>query len=534
MQSIFFKIYGGMILTVLIVVFIANATAIQVNHFRLENYIRSISSGTFSLIEDAMQRHEPQQQQQWLDVVEKLSSIKIDLLDLQTQSFSARELEQLDQGLLLVKADDAGSKTDIYKSLADEPKWVLHTQISDINEQLARLTALLIVNEIQRQEELDVSEVLNTLNQRFDFSLNVIPTEQLQLSYAQMRLLQRKEMVIHLQESTFALPAISVYSPLPGRDDILQFGPVELFEWAPKKPIYALVFISFSVITGICYLLIRPLQIRLNRMAKEVAHMGGNASASGRYSVRVTGNDVLTQLGENINAMAGRIQSLLSAQKELTRAVSHELRTPIARINFHLAILEEHLQPHLTAKHQKYIDGIYQDADDLEALVDEILSYATLEQAQPELNIARINLSQELALLVEELVPIRPDIDFISTLADDIYVLVDRHYFMRACKNLLVNAQRHAKKQVQISLSQQSGNFKLVVDDDGLGIAKQDRVAIFEPFKRLDASRNRASGGYGLGLAIVFQIMRWHHGRVDVDDAPIGGSRFILQWPREK
>ncbi len=61
----------------------------------------------------------------------------------------------------------------------------------------------------------------------------------------------------------------------------------------------------------------------------------------------------------------------------------------------------------------------------------------------------------------------------------------------------------------------------------------EDKEHIFTPFKRLDPSRNKAFGGYGLGLAIVFQIMRWHHGNVFVEDSPLGGSSFVLQWPKD-
>ena len=527
MQSIFLKIYGGVIITVLIVGLLANSAALHLNRYRLENYIQSISSGTFYLIEEAVQRQQPEQRQHWLEVVEKLTDVSVDLLPLQHISFTQGERQRLAAGELLVKTHDGGKNTHIYKALSEQPDRVLHTRLFDINEQLSRLSALLILNELQRHPDRVVAEMLADLNKRFNFHLALWPMEGLQLSYAQLRLLQRHEMVIHLQEDEFAKPSISAYAPMPESDKVLQVGPVEFFEWAPVKQIYWMVFISFAVITFICYLLIRPLQKRLNRLADEVSDIG-----SDRVKVQVTGNDVLTHLASNINDMSERIQHLLSTQKELVQAVSHELRTPIARINFHLAILEEHLPETETKRVQKYIDGIYQDADDLEHLVDEILSYAMLERAEPDLNIASFNLHSELHKLVAEITPMRQQIQFTIDVPVELRISADAHYFMRACKNLLVNAQRHAHSQVQASLLSHGNSYHLVIDDDGPGIPEQHRETVLQPFMRLDASRNRASGGYGLGLAIVFQIMRWHHGTVTVEDAPLGGCRFSLRWPK--
>ena len=69
------------------------------------------------------------------------------------------------------------------------------------------------------------------------------------------------------------------------------------------------------------------------------------------------------------------------------------------------------------------------------------------------------------------------------------------------------------------------------VDDDGPGIPAESRDQVLQPFTRLDVSRSRKTGGYGLGLAIVQRIMRWHRGEVRVGDAPLGGARLTLVWP---
>ena len=110
-------------------------------------------------------------------------------------------------------------------------------------------------------------------------------------------------------------------------------------------------------------------------------------------------------------------------------------------------------------------------------------------------------------------------------------VKLDTRLMGRAVKNLLRNAHRHASLQIQLSYTQTDELASIVVEDDGSGVPEQDRERIFAPFARLDAARDRESGGVGLGLAIVSQIARWHSGKVWVEDGEMGGARFVIQWP---
>ncbi len=107
----------------------------------------------------------------------------------------------------------------------------------------------------------------------------------------------------------------------------------------------------------------------------------------------------------------------------------------------------------------------------------------------------------------------------------------DAGQLARVVRNLVDNAERHAAGAVSLTLAERAGRVLLTVADDGPGIAVADRARIFERFTRLDDARARRTGGYGIGLAIVHQVVTAHQGRVTVDDAPGGGARFVIDLP---
>lgn len=101
-----------------------------------------------------------------------------------------------------------------------------------------------------------------------------------------------------------------------------------------------------------------------------------------------------------------------------------------------------------------------------------------------------------------------------------------------AVSNLLANALRYAKNSVQVSVVRDQDLYRLEVEDDGDGIPESDRIAIFRAFTRLDTSRNRQTGGFGLGLAIVARIAALHRGRAIAGTSTrLGGARLALEWP---
>jgi two-component system sensor histidine kinase RstB len=110
--------------------------------------------------------------------------------------------------------------------------------------------------------------------------------------------------------------------------------------------------------------------------------------------------------------------------------------------------------------------------------------------------------------------------------------IADKRYLHRVLQNLAGNATRYAEGKIIVSAGVRKGEAFVSVEDDGQGIPEKDRERVFIPFARLDDSRTRSTGGYGLGLSIVSRIAFWFNGKMKVDESPsLGGARFVMTWP---
>ncbi|MBV8464803.1 MAG: hypothetical protein JO218_02550 [Burkholderiales bacterium] len=244
---------------------------------------------------------------------------------------------------------------------------------------------------------------------------------------------------------------------------------------------------------------------------------------------------VLYPLGESLNWMAERIGALITSHRSLTNAVSHELRTPLARLRFAHTLAIDSVDP---ADKDKQLERMRRDMDELDRLAGELLTLAKLERAidgsvagEPfparEWLEDRIEEARMTALATGRNVTLHGA----STVES---LTGSPQYLARAFDNIVNNAMRHASSRVEVEVRHEGELAVITVDDDGPGIPEGERQRVFEPFVRLDESRDRESGGVGLGLAIVRQIARTHGGDCRVDGSPLKGARFVLSWPMHR
>ncbi|MFM5094146.1 ATP-binding protein [Aeromonas rivipollensis] len=232
----------------------------------------------------------------------------------------------------------------------------------------------------------------------------------------------------------------------------------------------------------------------------------------------------LGRVGRTFDQMAEQLQAMLASRKQLTDAIAHELRTPLVRLRYRLAMLAE--PP--TAEEQQ---GLERDLGALDALIEEMLTYARLDRPELPLQCSDLELGRWAGERLPDWQALRPDRRLALQLpAHPLPWRGDIRLLDRALENLIGNALRHATSRVSLTMSRQQDHYLLEVADDGPGIDPALAPQIFEPFVRLDQSRDRRTGGTGLGLAIVRSIARHHGGEVQLLPAETG-ARFCLRLP---
>lgn len=391
-------------------------------------------------------------------------------------------------------------------------------QIRSYNQEISRGCFYLLAKELQGLSEKALPAKIKELQVQFGYPIAVRKIEEITLTseetaiFRQGKVVVRDEGSLHLrilQDSGYAMimgPFLDFAADT--KDHIIGFITVALF-----MAVFSLVWAFYFW--------------RQLSMISNAARAFGNGDLTAR--VRTCFLSPTTAIANVFNSMADQIELLISSHKELINAVSHELRTPISRIRFGLE------RVYSADEHQRLedISGMRKDINELEDLVSELLGYAKLESSQQQKNLPKGPLLpwiEELVVLARETT--RVPVTFIHHGLDaSSQVSYDPKLLERALHNLLQNADRFARKLITLSLSAEAGEIKLIVEDDGPGIQEKDRDKIFEPFVRLDSSRNREFGGYGLGLAIVRQIARCHHGKILVRTAESGGAAFEMTWP---
>lgn len=268
------------------------------------------------------------------------------------------------------------------------------------------------------------------------------------------------------------------------------------------------------------------LQSRINQLAAVTSDIG---EGDFKRKVSLGKFSSIGNLNSSINRMSGQIESLLSFQKNMINTVSHELRTPLTRMKFELEYLEDFADNNeLTAS----TNSLNEDLDELENLITELLDYAKAENKKPSLHLENQSVKSFLQrwklgykfkdenLLIE-----------IAEIDELVSCSFDEKLLTRVINNLVNNALRYANNKIIIKCEVIESDVFLHVDDDGPGIPAQVRENIFTPFVQSENVAIRGLEGFGLGLAIVSQIVRLHHGQVNVADSALGGARFSLSLP---
>lgn len=389
----------------------------------------------------------------------------------------------------------------------------------------ARGVQHLIVKQFEQAPRSEWSRVASELAAAFaPLEIELLPRSGLPLSEEERARLDAGQNVVRLGDWGYYDTALA---PLDGQWLVALRNPPDPFDINLLS--WGITVLIGAALLGCLLLWLWPHWRDLQRL-KTTAQSLGQGRLSERTMISPRSN--IGALAEVFDTMAQDLEQLLTQQRDLLNAVSHELRTPLTRLDFGLVLLYDEL-PVGSRKRLMQLVGHVRELDEL---VLELLSYSRLQtpgQTVERVEVALLEfLDSILGGFADELDCRDIQLDVRAASGFTRFVL-DPRLTARAVQNLIRNATRYCDRQLRVELREDAeGRCMITVEDDGIGIPEHERERIFQPFYRLDRSRDRATGGFGLGLAISRRVMESQGGQLNVDRSPLGGARFTLLLPR--
>jgi signal transduction histidine kinase len=284
------------------------------------------------------------------------------------------------------------------------------------------------------------------------------------------------------------------------------------------QPFWATPFFMVIVVTTVLVLAVSVCSVRratqpLAMFALAAKRLGQDMNAQ---PLSEEGPREVQQAASAFNRMQERLQDFVRDRTTMLAAMSHDLRTPLTRLRLRAELLDDADQQH----------KMLIDLNEMQAMID-----ATLEFARDEVSEERptkLDLAALLQTVCEEAADTGANVEFSGPTHA---AWIGRPTALkRAIGNLVDNAVKYGER-ARVALSTTDDAAVIIVDDDGPGIPEGESDRVFEPFYRLDASRNRETGGVGLGLAVVRAAMMAHGGQISLANCPDGGLRVTLTLP---
>lgn len=299
---------------------------------------------------------------------------------------------------------------------------------------------------------------------------------------------------------------------------------------------FAVILLPLTVILTVLigYRLIRRTLLPVRQMTETVQEIQKDGDLSRRIGVsQDTGKDEFYQLAGTFDGMLESLEQAFLRERQFTSDVSHELRTPVSVI---LAQCEASLnRTDLSEEQRKEILLIRKKAGEMSQMISQLLLLSRADQGRQQLNKEEINISELTEIIVEEhkMLAQRRKIEVHTKIEPNITGYLDESFYIRMLDNLISNAVSYGKEDgnIKVTLHQIPSGVRGTVEDDGIGISRDDQVHIWERFYRVDASRTGKEDGShsGLGLSMAKWIAQAHGGNVRVESELGKGSCFTFE-----
>jgi len=259
--------------------------------------------------------------------------------------------------------------------------------------------------------------------------------------------------------------------------------------------------------------------------------------AKGKYSerVEVETDDEIGELSHALNIMAEQLEDNRRLQKSLISNVAHELATPLMNIGGYTEALKDDVIKGKKLKRQT-LEIIKEETERLAKMVDEVRALVVIEQPQFKLEKKKRNVETLIKKAIQKIKPQFKEKSIAVNLNVDEKmpkVSLDQNRFTQILINLLANAEKFSSQdgKIEINVTHEKNQMKLAIKDNGIGIPSHELPYIFERFYRTDKSRSRETGGIGLGLTIVKELVEAHDGEIKVASKKGKGTTFTCYFP---
>jgi len=286
----------------------------------------------------------------------------------------------------------------------------------------------------------------------------------------------------------------------------------------PAGFIIAFLFFLILILSGAHYF-VRKILKPVHWLTEGARQIGdGNLD----YRIPIHQHDELGRMSNAFNDMTKKIKEMIHARDQLLLDVSHELRSPITRIKVALEFLS-------ASKEKK---NIQDDIFEIETMITELLESERFKNGHGKLDLKEHNISRLINEITENYKITPPGVQ-LKSFPKSIKLKIDFDRIRIVLKNIIENAIKYStsdSKPVEITLKQKDKNVIIQIQDDGPGIPEEHLPYLFEPFYRVDKSRSKKTGGYGLGLSLCKKIMEAHGGRIEIFNNEARGMTVQLTF----